>query len=129
MENDNNKVVYKELSYKIMGVLFDINREVGFGYKEKFYEKAIAVGLKNKGIKFCRQVPYSVTFEGEVIGRHFLDFLIEDKIILEIKAGNHFSRQNFSQVLEYLNTTNLKLAILANFTPTGVKFKRVLNTY
>lgn len=60
--------------------------------------------------------------------RNYLDFLVEDKIVLEIKKGNYYSKKNIEQVKQYLKVTNLKLAILANFTPSGVKFLRVLNS-
>lgn len=62
-----------------------------------------------------------------MVGKYFLDFLVEQKIVLEIKKGNHFSKQNITQVKGYLKITNLKLAILANFMPNIVKFFRALN--
>ena len=110
-----------------MGVLFEVYNELGYGYQEKYYEKAIAKAFDKKGIKYKRQVAYKVRFKGEDIGIQYLDFLVEDKIILELKKGNYFSRRNIEQVKSYLNATNKQLAILANFTSTGVKSLRVLN--
>ena len=127
MASDKHKVVYKELSYKIVGILFEVYNELGFGYKEKYYEEAIAQCFMENNLKFKRQAPFILKFKGKIIGRSYLDFLVEDKIILEIKKGDYFSRRNISQVKEYLAITGKKLAILANFTKSGVKFHRVLN--
>lgn len=66
-------------------------------------------------------------FKEVTVGRNYLDFLIENKIILGIKKGNRFSKRNIEQVFNYLKTTNLKLGILANFGPKEVKFKRIIN--
>lgn len=78
-------------------------------------------------VKYKQQVPYKLTFKGEVVGKYYLDFLVEDKIVLELKKGNYFSKRNIEQVKEYLRATDMKLAILANFTQNGVKFLRILN--
>ena len=122
-----NKVIYKELSYKIVGILFEVYNDLGYGYQEKYYERAIAKYFIAAKIKFKQQVPYLIRAKGEIIGRYYLDFFIEDKIILEIKKGNYFSKRNIDQVKGYLKVTGMKLAILANFTSSGVKFFRVLN--
>ncbi len=63
----------------------------------------------------------------KIIGRYYLDFLVERRIILEIKKTDYFSKKNIEQVNAYLKITNLKLAILANFTPDGIKFMRLVN--
>lgn len=121
------KIIHRELSYKIVGILFEVYNQLGYGYQEKFYEKAIAQLLLKEKIKFREQAPFNVTFQGKILGRYFLDFLIDDKIVLEIKKGHHFSKQNIEQVKGYLRVTKLKLAILANFMPDGIKYLRVLN--
>jgi GxxExxY protein len=122
-----NKVIYKELSYKIVGVLFDVFNELGFGYREKYYEEAVARGLKYKGIKFRRQVLFNIKYKNNTIGKARLDFLIEDKIVLEIKVGKYFTKQDFEQIKSYIKATNKKLAILVLFTFKGVRFIRILN--
>lgn len=124
---NNAEPIYKDLSYKIVGILFDVHNEVGFGYQEKYYQRAIAQAFVQRGIPFREQLPFNLTYREQIIGRYYLDFLIDDKIILEIKRGNHFSRRNVYQVTGYLKRTGLLLAILANFTSSGVKFMRLLN--
>ncbi len=128
MQGGINNLVYPELSYKIVGVLYEVYNNLGFGYKEKIYQRAIEKELETLGIKYYSQAPYIIKYKKEIIGKRYLDFLIEDKIILEIKKGDYYARQNYQQVMEYLRVTNLKLAILSNFTSSGIKYKRIVNT-
>ena len=125
MEED--KLIYRELSYEIVGVCYGVFNELGYGYQEKYYEKAIAKGLMDKNIKFVRQAPFKILFKGEEIGKLYFDFIVENKIVLEIKKGDYFSRKNITQVKEYLKVSVLKLAIIVNFTQYGVKTIRILN--
>lgn len=123
----DDKLIYKDLSYKIIGVLFDVSNELGYGYQERYFEEAVAKGLINKNLKFQRQIASELTFHGEKIGTFRLDFLIENLAVLEIKTGKRFSKQNFDQVKAYLRATGKKLAIMAIFTNNGIRFYRVLN--
>lgn len=122
-------LIYPELSYVIIGILFEVYNTIGPGHKEKYYQKSVALALKTSGNHFKEQVNSSVIFKGEKVGDYFLDFLIENKIVLEIKSGDKFLKQNINQVYSYLKTENLKLGILANFTKEGLKFKRILNLF
>lgn len=124
---DDNKVIYPELSYEIVGILFDVYNELGFGYQEKYYDDAVAKGLSLKHIGYERQVQYNIQYKNNPIGKARLDFLVEGKIVLELKVGKYFTKQSFDQVNGYLKATNKKLAILAIFTYKGVRFIRILN--
>ncbi len=123
----NNKLIYPELSYQIVGVLFEVYNQIGPGFSEKYYQRAIAAELKRVGLNFKEQFYAPLKFKKENIGHQFLDFLIKNKIILEIKKNERFSRRNIEQVLDYLKTNELKLAILANFGSKELKFKRIIN--
>ncbi len=127
MVKEKDKLIYKDLSYKIVGIAFAVYNELGYGFKEKYYENAIAVQLSIHRLIHQRQVLYKVSMNGVVIGRCYLDFLVEHKIIVELKKGRYFAPQNINQVKQYLTVTNLQLAILINFTPDGIRFFRVLN--
>lgn len=120
-------LVYPELSYLIVGILFNIYKELGDGYQEKYYQKAVAIELKKHKLDFREQVSIPLKYKGEKIGNYFLDFVIEKKIVLELKKGDRFFKKNIEQVYGYLKAGNLKLGILANFTKRGVKFKRIVN--
>src|SRR4030042_2691293 len=121
--NKNNlkrdDLIYPELSYEIVGILFEVYNELGCGYQEKYYQKAIAELLKKRNLSFKEQVFTPIKFQEGKIGNYFLDFLIEEKIVLEIKRGEGFATTNIMQVNCYLKTTGLKLGILANFTSKG----------
>lgn len=120
------ELVEKELSYKIIGVLYDVYNNLGIGYQEKYYQKAIAKEFKERNIKFVEQVFVPMDYKGSSIGRYFLDFLVEDKIVLEIKVAPKFYIRNIKQVLGYLKITKTPLGILANFHANGLQFKRIL---
>ena len=121
------ELVYKEMSYLIVGVLFEVFKEIGYGHKEYVYQKAISLYLTKNQLQYDEQIRFDLIVLGEKITTSILDFLIEDKIILEIKSRSHFRTADYRQVLRYLKTTNKKLAILATFTPGGVRYRRVLN--
>jgi GxxExxY protein len=126
-ELKRNDLIYPELSYQIVGILFEVYNEIGIGYQEKYYQRAIAECLKKHNLSFREQVLTPLKFQENKIGNYFLDFLIENKIVLEIKRGEGFAKTNIQQVSSYLKAANLKLGILANFTSKGLKSKRILN--
>jgi GxxExxY protein len=121
------ELVYPELSYQIVGVLFDVFNELGYGYQEKTYQRAIAGAFRERGIGFREQLSMPLEFSGGNIGRFYLDFLVENKVVLELKRGNHFLKTNILQVYGYLKKFDMKLGIIANYTNTGLKFKRIVN--
>ena len=120
-------LLYPELSYQIIGILFDVYNRLGPKYQERYYQKAVASVLKSTGLSFREQIAVNLNFQGDEVAKGFIDFIIEDKIILEIKTGERFLKSNISQVYSYLKITNLKLGILANFTPRGLQFRRIVN--
>lgn len=122
-------ILYPELSYKIVGAAFDVYNTLGPGYHEKYYQRALLEEFKNYNLKFEKEVPYKVVYKGTLIGRNYLDFLIDDKIIVEIKKGSYFSKRHIEQILNYLKISKKKLAILINFGSYGVSFKRIINIY
>ena len=127
MIKKDNKIIYKELSYQIVGTLFNIYNELGYGYQEKIYERAVAEGFIKLGIKFQNQAPYSVVYQEKVVGKYYLDFIIDSKIVLELKRGDYFNKKNIDQIKGYLAATGMKLAIIAHFTSNGVKIFRAFN--
>jgi len=118
-------LIYPKLSYQIIGILFDVYNELGGGHYEKYYQKAIA--FKKCGLFFKEQIYVPLNFKGNKIGNYYLDFLIGNKIVLEIKRGEKFRKKDIEQLYSYLKATNLRLGIIANFTKSGVRFKRILN--
>lgn len=122
------KLVYPQLSYKIVGVLYKVHSELVGSYQEKYYQRAVKIALKNESISFEREIAVDLTYKGNKIGKYFLDFLVEDKIILELKTKPRFAKEDFRQVRAYLKAKKLKLGILANFRGNKLIYKRVLNS-
>ncbi len=120
-------LIYAEECYKIIGIIFGVFNEVGYGYKESFYQKAIAKAFKENGIDFKEQLRANVKFRNEDLGLLVLDFLVFDKIVVELKQKNYFSQRDISQLYSYLKATDLKLGLLVYFTKSGVRYKRIVN--
>lgn len=120
-------LIYPELSYKIIGCAFDVYNSIGGGHREEYYQRALAESFSKQNLKFSQQINFPLKYKDKIIGKSFLDFLLDDKIVVEIKKGEHFSKTNIDQVMEYLKLSNLKLAILINFGNQGVMFKRIIN--
>lgn len=120
-------LLYPEESYKIIGSAFDVYNQLGPGHLEKYYQKALAESFFKNKISFAEQASFPIKYNDKIIGRKFFDFLVENKIVVEIKKGTKFSKTNIDQVLEYLRMQNLRLAILINFGNEGVMFKRIIN--
>lgn len=125
----NKKVIYPELSYKIIGVLFEVYNKLKYGHREKIYQKAVAEILKEKNISYQKEVYYPVTINEKVISKYYFDFLIDNKIVLELKVAEDFYRKDFNQLLAYIKHQNYKLGILAIFSKTGIRYRRLLNLY
>lgn len=129
MENTVQKkdLLHPDLSYKIIGCAFEVFNQIGSGHKEVVYHKALTIEFANRKLNFREEVYFPVAFNDVVVGRNYFDFLIDDKIIVEIKSLSKFSKANFDQTKNYLTVSGLKLALLINFGNDGVQCKRVVN--
>jgi GxxExxY protein len=124
---DNEKLVLKDLSYKLMHILFDVHNKLGTSFKEEQYKNAIADYLSKLGLKFEREKEISADFKGLIIKGLRVDFIIENKIILEVKSKPLLTKEDLRQVLRYLKSLNLPLAILVNFKKKKLEYKRIIN--
>jgi GxxExxY protein len=120
------KLIYGELSYKVIGILYKVFNILGPGLQEKYYQKAIAKVFQKEGIPFLEQIKINLDLNGIKIGRYYIDFVIDHKIVLEIKVKNFFPIKDIKQVLGYLKKSGIKVGLLIAFTTEGLKIKRVL---
>lgn len=127
MHAHRTDLVEPELCYEIVGAAFDVGAELGPGHKESYYQKAVAVAFEKRKLHFREQVMVDLKFDGVAVGRQFLDFLVEDRVVVELKRGENFPAINIKQIYSYLRVTGLQLGILLNFTSKGVKYKRIVN--
>lgn len=128
MQIANSKIIYPELSYKITGMLFTIHNELGRYCNEKQYCDAIESSFKNGKMDYVREFVLPPSFNGEKQGRNKVDFLIDNKIVLEVKAKPITTREDYSQLKRYLVAINKKLGILVNFRRQYLQPKRILNS-
>ena len=120
-------LIYKDLCYKIVGILYRVHNELGGGHREKYYHRAVEIELKKEKLTFKSELFFPLSYQGKIIGKYYLDFLIDDKVIVELKSGEFFKKNDIDQVYHYLQTSKLKLGLLVNFTKHKVRYKRVLN--
>jgi GxxExxY protein len=120
-------LLYPELSFQIIGCAFDVFNELGGGHKEITYHKALGIALKKRALAYNENVYFPLTFENESVEKGYFDYLVEEKIVVELKSRDRFIKRDFEQISNYLNNSKIKLGILIAFTRTEVKFKRILN--
>ncbi len=108
---------YKALTEKIIEIFFDVYNKLGYGFLEKVYENAMMVEFGKEGIHATSQSPIKVMYEKQVIGEYFADILVEDKVIVEIKASKKLALEHEAQLLNYLKATDIEVGLLLNFGP------------
>lgn len=130
--NDNHEIVYGDLSYRIKEAALAVHRYFGPGFLEKVYENALFAKLCRMGIACRQQVPLTVYFDDDgqklVVGEYTADILVQDDIILEIKAVSVIERVHYVQVRNYLKTTHRRLGLIVNFGTPHLGFERILNS-
>jgi len=122
-----DKVIYRELSYRVMQAVFEVHNTLGPGFLEGVYEEALAHELELCCMPFERQKVVTVHYKGYIVGTHRLDLVVDRKILLELKAVSALNDVFKQQVLSYLKSTGLKLGILINFGVKRVEYTRIAN--
>ncbi len=120
------EILYKDLSYQIIGAAMTVHRALGPGYLEAVYQKALAIELEQIGISFREQFPLPVTYRGINVGDYVADYIVEDLIVIEIKSVSKIHPRHQAQAMNYLAASGLKLAIIINFGQQSLSQKRVV---
>ena len=129
MNADYQDFKHKELTEKIINIFYRVYNKLGYGFLEKVYENAMMIEFKKDGIPAVPQFPIKVFYEGEVIGEYYADILVDNKVIVEIKAAKRLVEENEAQLLNYLKATDIEVGLLLNFgTEPEVKRKAFDNT-
>lgn len=121
------KLIYEELTYRIIGVLYKVHNKPGPALQEKHYQRAIEKELIAEKIPYQREFRIPLFYEGKSIGSYRIDFVIDSKVALEIKNTQFFKRKYIAQVLSYLSAAGLRLGLLADFNRPKVYIKRIIN--
>jgi GxxExxY protein len=120
-------MLYGELTESILGACFEVMNELGGGFIESVYQKALLIALRDRGLSAQSQVPLSVIFRGEKVGEFFTDILVEGKVILELKAAKALAPEHQAQLINYLKATGMEVGLLVNFGPTKLEYRRFQN--
>ena len=121
-----NNILYKDLSYQIIGMAMEVHRKLGYGFLEKVYENSLMILFRREDIRSEQQYPIKVYFDGEVVGNYVSDILIEDKIIIELKCVEKINNIHKAQALNYLKATQMRLAIILNFAKDKLQYERLV---
>ncbi|KAB7529461.1 GxxExxY protein [Flagellimonas olearia] len=122
-----SQIIYKNESYFVIGLCMDVHNELGKGFSEGVYSDALEIELKTNGVPFKKEVKFDIIYKGKKLKHHyFADFIVDDKIILELKAIEKISSSHVKQTLNYLAASKLKLGIIVNFGEDQLTYKRVL---
>ena len=119
---------HEELTYKIIGCAHNVYKQLGFGFLESVYQKAMIIELKKNDLKAEIEKPLKVYYNEQVVGDYFIDLYVEDTIIVELKAVEHISKQHEAQLVNYLNGLKKDIGLLLNFGLNGVEVKRKFRT-
>lgn len=122
-------LLYKDLCYELTGLAFKVDNALGFGFEEKIYANAFEELLKEAKINYKREVFFPVKMNGKTIAKRYFDFLIDNKIVVELKVGDNAYKAVCGQLFQYLKTSKLKLGLVLRFTRDGIKIKRIPNIY
>lgn len=118
---------FKELTHKIIGCAMEVHRVLGPGFQEYIYHRALAIEIRNAGIKFEEEFELPVFYKGERIGLRRVDFWIENTISLEIKARSDLDNSHLAQGINYIEASNVQAGLLINFGAPSLQFKRLHN--
>lgn len=118
-------MLYEQLTGKILEACFEVIKELGAGFVESVYEKALLVALRQKGINARQQVPLSVKFRGVIVGEFHADILVEDKVIIELKAVRALAPEHQAQLINYLKATGIEIGLLVNFGNPKLEYRRL----
>jgi GxxExxY protein len=127
VEVNRDKVLYAELSYKIVGLAMEVHNKLGFGFLEKVYENALMVLLRREEVPAKQQCPIKVFFDREEVGHYAADIVVDSTILLELKAAESLTDAHRAQALNYLKATGLRLALLLNFGKRKLEYERLVN--
>jgi len=120
------EILFKELSFAIIGAAMEVHNQLGPAFLEAVYQKALAYELALRGIPFEEQKILPVYYKGQLVGEYKADFVVDGKIIIEIKSVTSLAKAHEAQALHYLAATGLQLAIILNFGAPSLQYKRIV---
>ena len=123
----NEKYKHSDVTGKIIGCAIKVHSTLGNGFQEVIYQRCLAIEMEKQGLNFARELEMAIHYEGIEVGTRRVDFLVEDKIMLELKALSRLEDVHLAQALNYLEAYKLETGLLVNFGARSLEFKRVTN--
>lgn len=120
--------LYQDITRKIIGAAMEVHKTLGNGFQELIYHRALAVEMKKQCLNFVREQEMKVEYKGEEVGTRRVDFFVENKIMVEIKAITKLEDVHLAQAKNYLEACNMQVGLLLNFGSKSLEFKRLINT-
>ncbi len=120
--------LYSDLTHKIIGAAMKVHSTLGNGFQEVIYQRALAIELQKYGLSFHRELEMPIFYSGEEIGTRRVDFLVEDNVMVELKALTTLEDVHLAQAINYLEAYQLKVGLLLNFGAKSLEFKRLVNS-
>ena len=117
-------MLYEDLTAKALEACFEVMKELGAGFPESVYGKALLIALQHKGLSAKAQFPLAVKFRGQTVGEFYADVLLEDKVIIELKAVRALTPEHHAQLINYLNATDIDVGLLINFGNPKLEYRR-----
>ena len=117
----------EELTYKINGCAMKVHNTLGNGFQEVIYQRCLAIELERAGLRFGREIEQAIYYEGIAVGKRRADFIVEDQVIVELKALINLEDVHLAQAKNYVVAYDFPLGLLINFGSTSLQFKKILN--
>jgi GxxExxY protein len=118
-----------EITENVIGCAYRVGNILGRGFLEKVYENALKLELTRKGLSVSQQHPVTVLYEGQNVGDYYADLLVENEVVVELKAVKEMDNAHFAQCLNYLKATGMKVGLLINFGGLRVEVRRGVNRF
>ncbi|HRQ40091.1 MAG TPA: GxxExxY protein [Chloroflexota bacterium] len=119
---------HSDLTSDILNAFYHVYNQLGYGFLEKVYENALVHELRKRGFAIVQQAPIEVTYDGIVVGNYFADILVNNAVILELKAAETIAEEHEAQLLNYLKATQIDVGLLLNFGPKPQVKRKVYET-
>jgi len=123
---NETKFLFEDITREIIGAAFEVYKVLGYGFLEKVYENALRIELQLRSLKVESQKPIRISYKGDSVGDYIADILVEEKVIVELKAEKEYNAKHEAQLINYLKATGLKVGLLINFGEDKCKPKRLV---
>ena len=121
------KLIEKELTQRVIGAAMEVHKVLGCGFLEAVYQEALEIELRERGIRFSRQPEIKIQYKSHTLSKTYQpDMLVEDRLVVELKALDRISAAEESQLLNYLKATGIKVGLLINFGARSLEWKRMV---